>query len=189
MTEPQGARVGPLAADEARAAAEAHGIPAGMADLNVFRILLHNPRVASALNGMLHGLLWRGELDARLRELVIMRIAWVSGSVYEWTQHWHVAVGLGVDEADVVGVRDWRAHGGFGGVERAVLAAVDETLADGTIGDATWEDCAAHLGEPLLVELVAAIGNWGLFARLLRSLDVPLEDGVMPWPPDGVGPR
>jgi hypothetical protein len=41
----------------------------------------------------------------------------------------------------------------------------------------------------LLVELVVAIGNWGLFARLLKSLDVPLDDGMEPWPPDGCGPE
>jgi DNA-binding IclR family transcriptional regulator len=39
-----------------------------------------------------------------------------------------------------------------------------------------------------LVELVVAIGNWTLFARLLPSLEVPLEDGVEPWPPDGRTP-
>jgi alkylhydroperoxidase family enzyme len=97
-------------------------------------------------------------------------------------------VGLGVDEADLIGVRDWQAHEGFGSVERSVLSATDETLADGTISDSTWAACAEHLDTPHLVELVAAIGNWGLFARLLRSLNVPLEEGIDPWPPDGLSP-
>jgi hypothetical protein len=39
------------------------------------------------------------------------------------------------------------------------------------------------------VELVVAIGNWGLFSRLLQSLDVPLEAGVASWPPDGKVPE
>ena len=30
--------------------------------------------------------------------------------------------------------------------------------------------------------------DWGLFARLLRSLNVPLEEGIDPWPPDGLSP-
>jgi hypothetical protein len=38
------------------------------------------------------------------------------------------------------------------------------------------------------MELVVAIGNWALFAQLLKSLQVPLEDGVEAWPPDGVAP-
>ncbi|MBC8365686.1 MAG: carboxymuconolactone decarboxylase family protein [Actinobacteria bacterium] len=178
-----------LDAGEARSRAAEVGVPEGMAGLNVFRVLLHDPATAAALNGLLHRLLWKGDLDQRLRELVIMRIGWVSGAVYEWTQHWHVAVALGIDEADLFAVRDWEAYGGFGPVERAVLAATDETLADGSIGGATWSACAEQLDEALLVELVAAIGNWGMFARMLKSLDVPLDDGMEPWPPDGCGPE
>ena len=110
-----------------------------MADLSVFQVLLRHPSLARALNDLLTALLWRGRLDARLRELVIMRIGWVTGSLYEWTQHWRVATGLGVVEADLVAVRDWKAHG-FGPAERAVLAATDETLATGTISadTASW---------------------------------------------------
>ena len=52
----------------------------------------------------------------------------------------------------------------------------------------SWAACAEHLDEAALVELVVAIGNWTLFARLLPSLEVPLEDGVEPWPPDGRTP-
>jgi alkylhydroperoxidase family enzyme len=95
---------------------------------------------------------------------------------------------VGVDEADLLAVRDWPDHEGFGDVERAVLAATDESLADGRISDRTWAACAEHLDEAALVELVVAIGNWTLFARLLPSLEVPLEDGVEPWPPDGRTP-
>lgn len=186
MTE---ARVPRLSGDEARAAADAVGVPAVMADLSVFQVLLRNPRVAKALQDMLNALLWQGELDVRLRELVIMRIGWVTGSVYEWTQHWRVATGLGLAAEDLVGVRDWRAYARFGPAERAVLAATDETLATGTISAATWAECERHVGGAAeLIELVVAIGNWRLFSSLLRSLEIPLEDGVAPWPPDGKPP-
>ena len=36
--------------------------------------------------------------------------------------------------------------------------------------------------------VVIAIANWSMFAQLLRSLEVPLEEGVDPWPPDGAVP-
>jgi alkylhydroperoxidase family enzyme len=183
------ARIPRLAAEEARRAAEQAGIPAAMADLSVFQVLLHHPDLARALNDLLTALLWRGRLDPRLRELVIMRLGWSTGSVYEWTQHWLVATSLGVTEADLVGVRDWRTHEGFGAADRAVLAATDETLATGTISDETWSACTEHLDGPEeLLELITAIGNWRLFSSLLRSLAVPLEDGVAPWPPDGLRP-
>lgn len=188
MTERE--RIPMLDIDEARRRATERGIPAQMADLSVFRIALHQPGVAAALNGMLHELLWNGVLDARLRELIIMRIGWSTGSVYEWTQHWRVARLLDVPEQDLLAVRDWEHADHFGPAELAVLAATDDTLRDGVIADSTWAQCrAAFSDDPaVLVELVAAIGNWRLFSALLRSLDVPLEQGVTAWPPDGAIP-
>lgn len=160
-----------------------------MADLNVFRVLLRHPQLARAFDRLLAQLLWRNRLDARLRELVIMRVAWLTGSVYEWAQHLRVATNLGVGAADLVGVRDWERYQGFGVAERAVLAATDETVRDGRIGDATWAACIEALDdEQALLELVAAIGWWRMIASVLETLRVPLEEGVEAWPPDGVAP-
>ena len=44
------------------------GLPEELADLSVFRVALHQPRVAVTLYGLLDALLFRGSLDARLRE-------------------------------------------------------------------------------------------------------------------------
>ena len=93
MTE---ARVPRLPVDEAKAAADEAGVPDYMAELAIFQVLLHHPRLACAVNDLLATMLWRGTLDPRLRELVIMRIGWLTASDYEWTQHWRVAQGLGV---------------------------------------------------------------------------------------------
>ena len=65
-----GRRVPLLDVDEARARALDVGVPEGMAELNVFRILLHDPPTAAALNGLLHRLLWKGSLDQRRRRLL-----------------------------------------------------------------------------------------------------------------------
>ena len=190
MTNPRDARIPMLDGDDARAAASRVGVPEGMADLSVFKVLLRHEDLAARVNGLLHQLLWNASLDARLRELVIMRIGWRQGSVYEWTQHWRVARLLDVPEHDLLAVRDWQRADHFGPQERAVLAATDDTLRDGTISDATWVACRSAFDDDpaMLVELVAAIGNWRLFSALLRSLDVPLEDGIDAWPPDGTAP-
>ncbi len=186
MSEP---RVAALSVEEAKARAEEAGVPAVMGELNVFRVLLQHPTLAKAVTELLTMLLFRGKLDARLRELVIMRIGWVTGSVYEWTAHWDVSLRLGIDEKDLVAVRDWEKAPDFGPAERAVLRATDETLESGAISPETWAECEAQLGErEALLELVVAIGNWRLFSSLLRSLEIPIEPTMQPWPPDGKSP-
>ena len=183
------ARLPRLSVEEARAAATSVEIPEYFADLSVFQVLLRHPTLAKPVYELLTMLLFNGRLDARLRELVIMRIGWARRSEYEWTQHWRVARQLGVSENDLLAVRDWRGYAGFGDAERAVLAATDETLDDGAISADTWSAvCRVLPSDEEQLELVLAIANWRTFSELLRSLDVPLEDGVEPWPPDGATP-
>ena len=187
MTE---ARVPRLPVDEAKAAADEAGVPDYMAELSIFQVLLNHPTLARAINDLLATMLWHGRLAPRLRELVIMRIGWLTACDYEWTQHWRVACGLGVPAEDLLGVRDWSTHDGFGAVERAVLAATDDVVHEGAVSAQTWTACERELGadSAVLIELVTAIGAWRMIASLLRSLDVPLEDGVASWPPDSQPP-
>lgn len=184
------ARIPLLPVDEAKAAADEAGVPDYMAELSIFQVLLNHPRLAGVLNDLLATMLWHGELDRRLRELVIMRIGWLTGCDYEWTQHWRVASGLGVSAEDLVGTRDWQGHNGFGAAERAVLAATDDVVRDGVVSAASWAACERELSSDrtVLIELVTVIGAWRMVASLLQSLEVPLEDGVAGWPPDGRSP-
>jgi alkylhydroperoxidase family enzyme len=187
MTTP---RVPLLPIDEAKAAADEAGVPDYMAELSIFQVLLNHPNLARTFNDMLANMLWHGSLDRRLRELVIMRIGWLTGCDYEWTQHWRVASGLGVSADDLLGVRDWQGYNGFGSPERAVLAATDDVVREGAVSAASWAACERELQGDIkvLIELVTAIGAWRMVASMLQSLQVPLEDGVASWPPDGQSP-
>jgi alkylhydroperoxidase family enzyme len=179
-----------LSSEEARQAADAVGVPQPLAELNIFRVLLRQPVVAKAASDLLLSLLFRGKLDGRLRELVIMRIGWATACDYEWTQHWSIAQErFGVSADDLLAVRDWRSADGLDERDRAVLAATDESLESGTISPDTWKRLELLLGGPVeLLELVAAIGTWRLISQLARSVEIPLEPGVASWPPEGERP-
>ena len=189
-TNDQDSRITLLPVDEAKAIGREAGVSSSMSHMNIYRALLNHPDLAGATAAQLSMLLWKANrLDNRLRELIIMRVAWRTGSVYEWTQHWHVALRIGMTEADILSVRDWPSIADLDPATKAVLAATDETLDAGRISDATWEACKTHVGgEPELMEMVVAIGNWRTFSEVLRSLNIPLEAGVEAWPPDGLVP-
>ena len=190
MTPSSEARVPRLPVDEAKAAADEAGVPDYMAELAIFQVLLNHPKIASGLNDLLARMLWQGELDTRLRELAIMRIAWLTACEYEWSQHWRVAQGLGVSADDLAGVRDWQSYKAFGPAEQAVLAATDDVVRDGTVSEESWVACKKEFGtdQATLVELVTVISAWRMVASILQSLQVPLEDDVASWPPDGRPP-
>lgn len=181
-------RIPMLDATNSAAAADEIGVPAQLAELNIFRMLLRRPRAAKAINDMLLSMLFGGALEDHLRELVIMRLGWATGCDYEWTQHWTVAQDVfGCSPEMLLAVRNWEDSEVLGDTERLVLQATDETLATGAVSADTIARCRKALGsDDAVVELVLAIGAWRLISQVGLSLDIPLEDGVVSWPPDGV---
>ena len=190
MTDNPGGRIAYLSVDEAKARGKEFGVPSSMSHLNVFRALLNHPELAKAVSGLLSMLLWKANrLDERLRELIIMRIGWRTGALYEWTQHWPVALRIGLTEEETLATRDPANATCLGAAELAVIAATDDVLDNGAVGEAAWQACAEHLpSNEERLELVAAICNWNTFSIMLKSLNIPLEDGIEAWPPDGVRP-
>ncbi|MHC4342671.1 MAG: carboxymuconolactone decarboxylase family protein [Planctomycetota bacterium] len=182
-------RVEILPLEQAREAARAVEMIPAFADLNIFRVLLHRPKTAKALSDLLVSLLFGGELDDRLRELLIMRIGWTTGSDYEWTQHWRIAQEqFGCSEQDLLAVRDWQTSDHFGEDERTLLAAVDALLVQGGLPKDLAERCLERFGRNATIELATAVGAWRLVSKVTNALEIPLEEGVASWPPDGKRP-
>src|SRR5436305_10928938 len=141
-------RVPLISLERARELGEAMGMPARRTQSEAFRVVANNPGVARVAFSQLMQLLENNKLDTRLRELMIMRIGWVTGSVYEWTQHWRVATTAGIAPEDVLAVRDWRTSDRLTAADKAVLAATDESLAGKTFSDATWAEVARDIADP-----------------------------------------
>jgi alkylhydroperoxidase family enzyme len=180
-------RVPMVSLERARDLGEAWGTPGPRTTRSAFRVLANNPDLAKHVFALLSQLLERNTFDPRLRELMIMRIGWVTGSEYEWTQHWRVATSAGIPPEDILAVRDWDASDRLTAADKAVLAATDESLAGKAISDTTWAAVTKHITEPgQQAEFIVAMGTWTMFSMLLRNLKIPVENGVAVWPPDGL---
>jgi alkylhydroperoxidase family enzyme len=180
-------RVPMVSPERAREIGETLGMPERRTQSEAFRVVANNPGVARVAFGQLMQLLENNKFDTRLRELMIMRIGWVTGSAYEWTQHWRVATTAGIPPEDILAVRDWRNSDRLSAADSAILAATDECFAGKSISDETWGEVTKHVPDPAhQVEFVIAMGNWMMFSLLFRNLRIPLAAGVTVWPPDGV---
>ena len=175
--------------DAAHTAAEKIGIDPKYLTQPIWTMLLARPKYAKALYAVLTDLLFRNTLPVRLRELLIMRIGWATAAEFEWAQHWDVATRAGVAAEDLLGVRDWRSSDRFGPADRAALAAADDIIAAGDISDTSWAALRDHFSEPELLEIVGVLATWHYVSVLVRTLRVPLDEGMSPWPPDGKAPR
>ena len=135
-------------------------------------------------------MLFGGELDDRLRELLDHADRLVTGSDYEWTQHWKIArEQFGCTDQDLLELRgDWRSSTHFGDDEKTLLGAVDALLEQGTLSADLANRCLERFGRNATIELTAAVGSWRLVSKLTNALQIPLEAGIASWPPDGKRP-
>lgn len=154
------------------------GQPKGLNALGTFA---RHPALMRAYHVFVGQLLYASSLTSRQRELVILRVAAVRGADYEWAQHVVLATEAGISREEMVAVSGDGQLAGWPPLETALLAAVDELLADARISDATWRSLSAELSEHQLFDLVFTVGAYDVLAMALRSFGVPLDDDLVPW--------
>jgi AhpD family alkylhydroperoxidase len=113
-----------------------------------------------------------GKLPRRETELVILRVAHVTGCSYEWDHHVRLGRRAGISAEEVERVKQGPEAAGWGNREGAILTAVDELLRDGDVSDETWTALRRHLDERLLVELVMLTGHYEMLAKTIRTLRI-----------------
>lgn len=150
-------------------------MPPGREPLVLFRTMARNPRVFARM--FAGGLLDKGSLGLRQREIVIDRTTARLGCEYEWGVHvalFAAKAGLGPQEiaAIVHGTADaacWAPD------EQALIATVDDLVDRRTIAAATWSRARKHFDEAQMLEVIALAGYYHTISFLCRGLDLPLE--------------
>jgi AhpD family alkylhydroperoxidase len=145
---------------------------------NAIATFLHHPALAGPWLAYNNVLLWSGTLDPRLRELVVLRVAWLARSRYEWAQHVRLAARFGVTPVDVDAVAAGAPGADWSELERAAVDAAAQLVEHHHVDDATWAQLAAHLDERQLVELVFVVGTYACLAMVFNATGVELDPGV-----------
>ncbi|TAK35693.1 MAG: carboxymuconolactone decarboxylase family protein [Chloroflexota bacterium] len=146
--------------------------------INIHRMLGNSSAVLDPFLTLGNSLLTKAKLEARLREMAIMRVATLSGSQYEWQQHRALSLAVGVTESQLADLAHWQDSGAFDAKDRAVLAYVDEVIQNVSVSDATFANLRNYFDETEIVELTVSIGFWRAAAHLLVALEVDLEEGA-----------
>jgi len=143
--------------------------------LNLYRVLAHNPVVLRNFLRLGSSLLAKTKLSSKLRELTILRVARLTGSDYEWAQHYALALEAGLKIAQIETISHWSDSTNFSDTERAVLRYTDEVAQNVEVKDETFRALQQHLDEQSIVELTLSIGYWGMVARFLVPLQVDID--------------
>ena len=153
----------------------AEGRPKG---LNVLGTLARHPELTRAYHTFNGYILFASTLSPRQRELLILRVAAVRGSEYEWAQHAVLAGDAGIDEDEVARIALGPDAPGWSPVDGAMVRSVDELIGAGAVSGATWKVLAAELDDQQLMDLVFTVGAYEVLAMFLRSFEIDLDDDL-----------
>jgi AhpD family alkylhydroperoxidase len=147
---------------------------------NVVGTLMRHPEMAGPFLVYNSALLREPALDPRLRELAVLRVAWRTHADYEWAQHVRLAERVGISDEEVDAIAAGTDAATWSALERDVLAAVDQLIADYRVGDDTWEHLAERLDERQLIELLFVVGTYTGLAMAFNSFGLELDADLRP---------
>ena len=157
-------------------------MPAGVPPLVLFTTLARDERLFTKFFS--GGLLDRGHLTLRQREIVIDRTTALCRSEYEWGVH-VAAFGskAGWTEEQIQST----VHGlpedtCWTGEERSVLRLADHLHATSGVGEELWQEASSSFAPEQLIELVMLAGLYHAVSFMVNALGVQHEESAPRFP-------
>jgi alkylhydroperoxidase family enzyme len=154
----------------------------GAPPLMLFRVVAGHSRAWEKFRA--GGLLDKGPLSLREREIVIDRTCARTGCEYEWGVH--VAI-----FADAAGLTDQQVRATVRGAadapcwsaaEQALIATVDALHERASLSDDEYKALSAHYSDAKIFEIMLLCGFYRTVSYLANGLDLPLEEKAVRFP-------
>ncbi len=142
---------------------------------NVLGTIMHNPDTFGPFLEYWVTCKERMSLSVREQEIVILRMAVLFASDYVWKHHVPVGREFGIGDAEFTAIRAGDIDGFASPREQALLALVDELVEQRTIRREVWARHATTLATIDIVDLVALVSQYVLFALMNNAFQVAIE--------------
>ena len=145
-------------------------------NLNVFRLLANAPNVFPGWSQMVDELYASPTFSARMREVIVLRVAHLQGSPYELAQHVPLgrAAGLTEQQLDAIATGDLDGAG-FSADEHTALDVVTELCTTHHLRDESFAKARAVFGDAALTELLMIVSCYFGLALVLNAADLDID--------------
>lgn len=147
---------------------------------NVMMVMGNHPDLGKAYNIWGKHLLMSNTLATRQLEILILRVAWLVKSAYEWHNHVGYGLNAGLTLEEIAAIRDYPQGGDWNEQDGVVLKAVDELIKGGTLTDATWDTLGKFYDKRQKMDLVFSVGHYVMTSWALSAFGVGIEGGADP---------
>jgi 4-carboxymuconolactone decarboxylase len=144
--------------------------------INVFRVMLRSPQIASAVLSLGAAQFGTSSLASVDRELAILAAGSTFQAPYEAAQHAPISTAVGVSDAQRAAIAEGRWDSAeFSAPQQALLRFVADVAASPTVTDEVFAAVLAHYSQQQIVDVVVQTGYYFLIGRVTTVLDVPLD--------------
>jgi 4-carboxymuconolactone decarboxylase len=145
-------------------------------ELNLFRLLANAPTVFIGWAQMVDEMFDSPTFTARMRALIILRVAHLQDCSYELSQHTGLARSAGLTDAQINAILGGDLDAaGFSRTERAVLDLVTELCTTHRLRDDTFIAAHTALGDEAVTELLMIISCYYGLALVLNAVDLDID--------------
>lgn len=147
-------------------------------DMSALAIFLNHPSLAKAIFPLTRHLLYDCLLPDRDRELLVLRVAWLRRSPYEWAQHVIIAQNCGVPDEEILRVGQGDSAEQWSAKDKLLMTAVDELFDSACLSDVTWEGLGEFYDDQELMEVVVTVGAYDLMAMAFNSFGLQTSEDL-----------
>ena len=144
--------------------------------LHLYQMLLHSAPVAEGWLNYLTSIRQKSSLNAALRELIIIHVAFINGAEYEAAQHIPIAIKEGVSQEKVDALENWENSDLFEDKEKLALLLTDQMTKNVQVDKQVILDLAKYFNHQEIVELVATAAAYNMVSRFLEALGIHSDD-------------
>ncbi|MET0378945.1 MAG: carboxymuconolactone decarboxylase family protein [Spongiibacteraceae bacterium] len=156
------------------------------AKINLSKIMfLLPPKILAGMSAAGKAMLFESPYDPLLRELIILRVGYLSNCEYEAHQHRVYGRQMGLSDAQVEAAMAPTLGAPLTQREQDVLRFTEEVVVNVRPSDVALAGARRHLSDSEILETLFIISNYMFIARVIETSGIPLDaPGVIVSNPD-----
>ncbi len=132
----------------------------------------HHPTLAEVFSQFNIHLLTTNTLPIRLRQIAIMRTAWICKATYMWSSHLNTSIRCGLPPSIFRPIQVGADDPYFTQFERVVIRATEDLIRDKKISDANWQELMQEWSNQQMLDFLFTVGAYVTVAGVMRSTGV-----------------
>jgi 4-carboxymuconolactone decarboxylase len=145
----------------------------------VLTTFVQHPELARSYLSFNRYLLMSSTLPVRLRQIAIMRVAWIKKGRYVWASHLRTSLRNGLSGDDFPPIKDGEHSPHWTIEERHILHTTDQLMENTDLDDATWSLLAGFLETKQILDFLFTVGAYSLLSLVCNAIRIERESELL----------